>query len=83
MKKYILFITLSLITMNVLVKSDKDYCQAKYKNTTEARIDAKCFGHLPDSEATQKRTISVLKMQGEYDLMNLYIHAISTDNYYL
>lgn len=26
MKKYILFVTLSLITMNVLAKSDKDYC---------------------------------------------------------
>ena len=51
MKKYILFVTLSLITMNVLAKSDKDYCQAKYKNTTEARMDAKCFGHLPDSKA--------------------------------
>ena len=51
MKKYILFITLSLITMNVLAKSDKDYCQTKYKNTTEARIDAKCFGRLPDSKA--------------------------------
>lgn len=45
MEKYILFITLSLITMNVLAKSDKDYCQTKYKNATEARIDAKCFGH--------------------------------------
>lgn len=79
-----LFLILSVfVSVNIYAKTDRDYCQAKYKNATESRVDAKCIGHLPDSKATQKRVLTKLEMEAEYDLMNLYIQAINTDDYYL
>ena len=81
--KSLFLILMVLVSVNTYAKSDRDYCQVKYKNATEARIDAKCFGHLPDSKATQKRVLTKLEMEAEYDLMNLYIQAINTDDYYL
>lgn len=79
-----LFLILSvLVSVNTYAKTDRNYSQAKYKNATESRVDAKCIGYLPDSKATQKRVLTKLEMEAEYDLMNLYIQAINTDDYYL